>query len=88
MCYAWLQRVLGVNYSFPTTLQISQECLDMMSKIFVGNPAYRISIAGIKSHPWFTQNLPDEVKVYTWLNSNSCLSYSTTLLLCLCIQQC
>ena len=35
----------------------------MMSKIFVGNPANRISIAGIKSHPWFTKNLPDELKV-------------------------
>jgi len=65
-CNAWLQRVVGVKNSFPTTLQISQECMDMMNKIFVGNPAYRISIAGIKSHPWFTQNLLDELKVCTW----------------------
>lgn len=54
---------MGVKYSFPTNLHISRECLDMMSKIFVGNPANRISIAGIKSHPWFTKNLPDELKV-------------------------
>ena len=58
-----LQRIMGVKYSFPTNLHISRECLDMMSKIFVGNPANRISIAGIKSHPWFTKNLPDELKV-------------------------
>ena len=64
MHYAWLQRIMGVKYSFPTNLHISRECLDMMSKIFVGNPANRISIAGIKSHPWFTKNLPDELKVY------------------------
>ena len=51
-----------------TTLQISQECLTMMGKIFVGNPAYRVSIRGIKSHPWFTQNLPDKLKVCTWLH--------------------
>ena len=60
---ALLQRIMGVKYSFPTNLHISRECLDMMSKIFVGNPANRISIAGIKSHPWFTKNLPDELKV-------------------------
>ena len=58
-----VQRIMGVKYSFPTNLHISRECLDMMSKIFVGNPANRISIAGIKSHPWFTKNLPDELKV-------------------------
>ncbi|KAL3133461.1 Serine/threonine-protein kinase srk2a [Trebouxia sp. C0009 RCD-2024] len=57
-----IQRIMGVKYSFPTNLHISRECLDMMSKIFVGNPANRISIAGIKSHPWFTKNLPDELK--------------------------
>ena len=65
LCYLVLQRIMGVKYSFPTNLHISRECLDMMSKIFVGNPANRISIAGIKSHPWFTKNLPDELKVCT-----------------------
>ena len=62
-CCVGVQRIMGVKYSFPTNLHISRECLDMMSKIFVGNPANRISIAGIKSHPWFTKNLPDELKV-------------------------
>ena len=73
---AWLQRIMGVKYSFPTNLHISRECLDMMSKIFVGNPANRISIAGIKSHPWFTKNLPDELKVCTLCFG--CVLYSDT----------
>lgn len=69
--HALLQRIMGVKYSFPTNLHISRECLDMMSKIFVGNPANRISIAGIKSHPWFTKNLPDELKVSCVLQSSA-----------------
>ena len=83
---AWLQRIMGVKYSFPTNLHISRECLDMMSKIFVGNPANRISIAGIKSHPWFTKNLPDELKVDTllWL----CVVLRQYRHLLACQQQC
>ena len=65
-----------MKYSFPTNLHISRECLDMMSKIFVGNPANRISIAGIKSHPWFTKNLPDELKVC--MLCFGCVLYSDT----------
>lgn len=87
---ALLQRIMGVKYSFPTNLHISRECLDMMSKIFVGNPANRISIAGIKSHPWFTKNLPDELKVRCVLehsassstHSAASLNYVTRGLVC------
>ena len=58
-----VQRIMSVKYSFPSNLHLSRECLDLIGKIFVGNPAQRISIAGIKSHPWFLKNLPDELKV-------------------------
>ena len=72
-----LQRIMGVKYSFPANLHISRECLDMMSKIFLANPANRISIAGIKSHPWFTKNLPDELKV--------CMVSVRVLWACICL---
>ena len=58
-----LQRIMSVKYSFPTSLHLSRECLELISRIFVANPAQRMSIAQIKQHPWFLRNLPEELKV-------------------------
>lgn len=39
-------------------------CLqDLLSRIFVANPAERITLAQIKQHPWFLKNLPIELAV-------------------------
>ena len=54
---------MSVKYSFPANLQLSKDCLDLISKIFVGDPKQRICIAAIKKHPWFLKNLPEELKV-------------------------
>ena len=56
-----IQRIMGVKYSFPASLHLSRECVDLIARIFVGNPANRISIAGIQKHPWFLKNLPEEL---------------------------
>ena len=56
-----LQRIMGVKYSFPSNLHLSRECVDLISKIFQANPGNRISIGGIRSHPWFLKNLPEEL---------------------------
>ena len=56
-----IQRLMGVQYSFPANLPLSRECHDLMSKIFVANPSKRISLAMIKKHPWFMKNLPPEL---------------------------
>ncbi len=52
---------MGVKYSFPANLALSRECVDLISKIFQANPSNRISISGIRSHPWFLKNLPEEL---------------------------
>jgi serine/threonine-protein kinase SRK2 len=57
-----IQRIMGVKYSFPSALHLSRECHDLMARIFVANPAQRISIEGIKQHPWFRVNLPPELE--------------------------
>lgn len=36
---------------------------DLLSRIFVANPAERITLAQIKQHPWFLKNLPIELAV-------------------------
>lgn len=53
---------MSVKYSFPANLHLSKDCLDLISRIFVANPAQRCSISHIKAHPWFLKNLPEELK--------------------------
>ncbi len=57
------QRIMGVKYSFPANLRLSAECLDLIRQIFVADPAKRVTLNGLRQHPWFLQNLPDELKV-------------------------
>ncbi|EFJ48959.1 hypothetical protein VOLCADRAFT_59940 [Volvox carteri f. nagariensis] len=58
-----IQRIMNVRFSFPANLQISAECQDLISRIFVANPAQRITIEEIRRHPWFLKNLPAELAV-------------------------
>ncbi|OAY35350.1 serine/threonine-protein kinase SAPK10 [Manihot esculenta] len=53
-----IQRILNVQYSIPDIVQISPECRDLISRIFVFDPAARITIPQIKNHLWFLKNLP------------------------------
>lgn len=36
---------------------------DLLARIFVANPAERITLSQIKQHPWFLKNLPIELAV-------------------------
>ncbi|PWZ44642.1 Serine/threonine-protein kinase SAPK10 [Zea mays] len=57
---AW-QRILGVQYSIPDYVYISPECQNLVSRIFVADPATRITIPEIGNHPWFLKNLPADL---------------------------
>ena len=52
---------MAVQYKIPDYVHISQDCRHLLSRIFVANPARRITIKEIKSHPWFLKNLPREL---------------------------
>ncbi|KAK1301174.1 Serine/threonine-protein kinase SAPK10 [Acorus calamus] len=56
-----IQRILSVQYSIPDYVHISAECQHLISRIFVGNPATRISIPEIRNHEWFLKNLPSDL---------------------------
>ncbi|KAL1558909.1 Serine/threonine-protein kinase sapk10 [Salvia divinorum] len=56
-----IQRVINVQYSIPEHVNISAECLHLISRIFVGDPAQRITIPEIKNHVWFLKNLPADL---------------------------
>ncbi|TKY60156.1 Serine/threonine-protein kinase SRK2A [Spatholobus suberectus] len=56
-----IKRVMAVQYKFPDKVCISQDSKNLISRIFVANPAMRITMKEIKSHPWFLKNLPKEL---------------------------
>ncbi|KAL5551301.1 hypothetical protein UlMin_001477 [Ulmus minor] len=54
-------RIMSVQYSIPDYVRISADCRHLLSRIFVANPAKRITIPEIKQHPWFLKNLAKEL---------------------------
>ncbi|CAN0864294.1 Serine/threonine-protein kinase SRK2I [Linum grandiflorum] len=56
-----IQRILSVQYNIPDTVPLSQECRDLIARIFVFDPATRITIPDIKNHIWFLRNLPADL---------------------------
>ncbi|KAG9151687.1 hypothetical protein Leryth_001982 [Lithospermum erythrorhizon] len=56
-----VSKIMGIQYKIPEHIHLSQECRDLLSRIFVANCAERITIKEIRSHPWFLKNLPREV---------------------------
>ncbi|XP_022876183.1 serine/threonine-protein kinase SRK2E [Olea europaea var. sylvestris] len=56
-----IQRILNVQYSIPDYVHISPECHHLISRIFVADPAKRISIPEIRNHEWFLKNLPADL---------------------------
>lgn len=58
---AMITRILKVDYAIPSYVKISDECRDMMHKILVAEPEKRITVEGIKRHPWFLKDLPPGV---------------------------
>jgi serine/threonine-protein kinase SRK2 len=56
-----IQRILKVEYDFPSNLKVSKSCRDLLSKILVDKPEKRITIAEIQKHPWYVEDLPPGV---------------------------
>ena len=57
-----IQRILAVQYAFPSKIPLSEECRDLIRRIFVIDTHARLNVAGIKAHPWFQVNLPAELR--------------------------
>lgn len=58
-----VQRIVRANYTIPAGLHLSEQCLDLVRRIFVVAPTERITLEGIQQHPWFLQNLPLQLQV-------------------------
>lgn len=46
-------RVLNAAYMFPEDSEISKGAADLIRQMLVVDTGERISISGIKQHPWF-----------------------------------
>ncbi|KAL8114709.1 serine/threonine-protein kinase SRK2A-like [Apium graveolens] len=57
-----IQRIMAVKYKIPDYVHISQDCRNLLSRIFVPSASRRITIKEIKNHPWFLKNLPRELR--------------------------
>ncbi|XP_061343949.1 serine/threonine-protein kinase SAPK3-like [Gastrolobium bilobum] len=53
-----IERIMSVQYSIPDSIRVSAECRHLLSRIFVANPAMRITVTEIKQHPWLSKKLP------------------------------
>ncbi|XP_076956170.1 serine/threonine-protein kinase SRK2I-like [Bidens hawaiensis] len=53
-----IHRIVHVQYSIPENIQISPECRHLISRIFVADPAQRITMEEIEKHKWFLKNHP------------------------------
>ncbi|CAI9110111.1 OLC1v1010079C1 [Oldenlandia corymbosa var. corymbosa] len=56
-----INRILQVQYNIPENVQISEDCRHLIARIFVADPATRITIPEIKNHVWFLKNLPADL---------------------------
>ena len=57
-----LDRIRRVDYRFPASIPVSAECKDLISKILVADPAARLTVDQIQSHPWYANGLPNGVR--------------------------
>ena len=55
---AVLERILKVEYEFPSRKPVSAELKDLISKILVADPRQRATLADVSAHPWFQRGLP------------------------------
>lgn len=73
-------RIMSIQYKIPEYVHVSQDCRQLLSRIFVANPAKRITIREIRNHPWFLKNLPRELteaaQAMYYKRDNSAPTYS------------
>ncbi|GAU29277.1 hypothetical protein TSUD_226480 [Trifolium subterraneum] len=56
-----VKKIMAVQYSIPGYACISADCRQLLSRIFVANPAKRITISEIQQHSWFTRYMPIKI---------------------------
>lgn len=57
-------KIISADFNpIPAELGVSAECQDLLRRIFVSQPAYRISVSDLAAHPWFRKNFPSDLQM-------------------------
>jgi len=56
-----IHRIMAVRYSFPSSVRISRDCMDLIARIFVKEAKERITIEEIKNHRWLVKSAPRDM---------------------------
>ena len=54
----YARKIVNADYEVPGDVPVNPECVDLLLRILVADPAERLSIEDIKMHPWFLRDLP------------------------------
>ncbi len=54
----YARKIVNADYEVPVDVPVNPECVDLLLRILVADPAERLSIEDIKMHPWFLRDLP------------------------------
>lgn len=55
-----LEHMVGCRYEIPASLDLSEDCKDLLRRMLLPEPHRRITTEQILEHPWFNTNLPPE----------------------------
>eukprot|EP00955_Chlamydomonas_euryale_P100571 365294-Chlamydomonas_euryale.AAC.6 len=74
-----ISTIISKEFAVPTGIPISNECHDLLEKIFVKDPHNRIKMAEIQQHPWFREGLPESAFAVNqqYLNSTHYAGFQT-----------
>ncbi|KAL3156012.1 hypothetical protein ABBQ32_013000 [Trebouxia sp. C0010 RCD-2024] len=62
----FLNRIQAGDVQIPHDPPVSEECKDLIRRIFTPSPARRITVQEILQHPWFLTGLPKELRMADW----------------------
>jgi len=63
-----VHRTVRAIYSIPPGLHLSEQCIDLIRRMFVVAPTERITFEEIQRHPWFLDKLPLELQDESYLH--------------------
>lgn len=55
-----MQKILHVEWSLPSDVEVTADCKDLLAKLLVGEPLKRLTMDQIQHHKWFQTNLPPD----------------------------
>lgn len=52
------RKIVAADYKLLSDVEVSADCLDILTRVLVAQPSQRMTMEEIKTHPWFLKGLP------------------------------